>query len=258
MYLLYLDDSGSIANLKENYFVLGGVCLSESSTRWLSYQLEALATQICPDNPRQIEFHASEIYGGRSHPWDRYKKREERIDIIKRVLCILKDAYQDIVIFACAIHKASYPQSDHVIMAFEDLSSRFDMYLQRISNEEAKQRGLIILDKSSHETNLQNVAAKFRREGNRWGNQLRNICEVPLFVDSSASRIIQLADHIAYAVFRRYNAGDLNYFNCIESRFDEHQGVMHGLVHLQAHTPTCTCPACLTRRLNQSNTITQH
>ncbi len=136
-------------------------------------------------------------------------------------------------------------------MAFEDVSSRFDMYLSRqYASTKENQRGLIVLDKTSYETNLQNLAYTFRRSGNRWGSYLKNICEIPLFVDSKASRIIQLADHIAYAIFRRYNAGDLNYFNCIEGRFDQEQatGIIHGLAHKQTQIPYCTCPACITRR----------
>lgn len=247
MYILYLDDSGSIGNQGEEFFVLGGVCVPESSVRWLSHQLEQIAAEVDPMDSRRVEFHASEAYGGREPPWDRLVK-DERIRIIKRVLCVLEYAHKDVVAFACAIHKPSFPASDPVLRAFEDITSRFNMYLQRISTDAYTHKGLIVLDKSSHEANLQNLAARFRKEGNRWGSYLRNICEVPLFVDSSASRIIQLADHIAYAVFRRYNASDINYFNCIEDRFDNEGGVMHGLVHQQISAHPCTCPACLTRR----------
>lgn len=249
MYLLYLDDSGSIENQNEEYFVLGGVCVPENSVRWLAHKLEEYAEQIEASNPRLVEFHASEIYAGRNFPWDRFRS-EERKQVIKNVLGSLRDAYPDIVVFACAIHKASFPSQDPVEMAFEDLSSRFNMYLQRVSTADYRQRGIIVLDKSSYEIQLQNQAVNFRAEGNQWGSYLRQICEVPLFVDSKASRIIQLADHIAYAVFRRYNAGDLNYFGCIEGRFDTSDGIMHGLRHLQTNNPSCTCPSCITRHLS--------
>jgi hypothetical protein len=247
MYLLYLDDSGSVNNAHEEYFVLGGIAVPEKSSRWLSYELEKLAEEIHPENPRKVEFHASEIFGGRNEIWKNFA-REERIEIIKSVFKVFDNAYTEIVTFACAVHKASFPKDDPVTMAFEDLSSRFNMYIQRVSSEEYNHKGLIVLDKSSHETSLQTLAHKFRDEGNRWGDYLRNICEVPLFVDSKASRITQLADHISYAVFRRYNAGDLNYFKLIEGRFDQSDGIIHGLCHRQTYKPDCTCPACITRR----------
>lgn len=254
MYLLYLDDSGSINNSNEEYFVLGGVCVPETSVRWLNYEIEKLAIEIKPDNPRLIEFHASEIFSGRDGVWGEMKDKAARIGTIKKVLKVLDKAYSEIVAFACAVHKKSYPNQDPVNMAFEDLSSRFDMYVQRMSNSQNSDnfphKGIIVLDKSSYENSLQSLATSFRLEGNKWGSYLKNICEVPMFVDSRATRIIQLADHIAYAVFRRYNADDLNYFNCIEGRFDRDltNGTIHGLAHKQTFNRTCTCPACLTRR----------
>ncbi len=246
MYLLYLDDSGSVNNKDEKYFVLGGGCVPENSVRWLTYQLEKVAKEIDEENSRQIEFHASEIFGGRNAPWNKFSKNE-RVEIIKKVLSVLEHAYQDVVTFACAVHKELFSADNPFMKAFEDASSRFDMYLQRVSADYGH-KGLIVLDKSSHESILQNLATTFREQGNRWGSYLRNICEVPLFVDSKASRIIQRADHISYSVFRRYNAGDLNYFNCIEGRFDQHDGIIHGPAHWQIYNSRCTCPACITCR----------
>jgi len=251
VYVLYLDDSGSAKNLREDYFVLGGVCIPEGSLRWISFEIEKLAVRIEPNNPRAVEFHAAEIFSGKTYPWTRYNERKDRIDIIKSVLRILRGAYREVVTFASAVHKESFPGEDPVLLAFEDISSRFNFLLDRRGEDRGHgNHGMIVLDKTSYEDSLQNLAATCRAEGNRWGGQLRNISEVPLFVDSRASRIVQLADHIAYAVFRYYNADDMAYFNCIAGRFDENDGIIHGLSHLQRHLPKCTCPACLSRRQN--------
>jgi hypothetical protein len=253
MFLLYLDDSGSVNNQSEEHFVLGGVCVPETSVYWLTNELDKLAKTAYDQDPDSVEFHASAIFGGRTLPWNLggFKKdKKNRIDIIKSVLLTLKHANPDVVTFACAVHKSSYPEQDPVKLAFEDLTSRFDMYLNRIFRRDAaEQKGIIILDESAHETSLQKEAIKFRQNGTRW-RRLNNICEVPFFVDSKTSRIIQLADHIAYAVFRRYDADDLSYFNCIEGRFDSENGIIHGLCHKQTNNQNCTCPACLTRPHN--------
>ena len=246
MYFLYLDDSGSVGNVNEEYFVLGGISIPEVSVRWLSNKLDNYAQAISPNDPSTIEFHAAEIFSGRNEPWKAYKNKPERINIIKGVLNTLSGAKPDLSVYACAIHKASFPNDDPVLKAYEDLSSRFNIYLENVVGKDG--RGMIIIDKSSYETGLQNLAASIQRDGNRWGMQTRRIIEVPLFVDSQSSRIIQLADHIAYAVYRRYNAGDLNYYNCIENRIYQSNGIMHGLAHRQRNNPTCTCPACITRR----------
>jgi len=75
MYLLYLDESGSIANKSEDYFVVGGVCIPERSIKWLTDQMDELAAQVDSTNPGAVEFHASEIFGGRNSPWKKFKKR---------------------------------------------------------------------------------------------------------------------------------------------------------------------------------------
>ncbi|MEW6180341.1 MAG: DUF3800 domain-containing protein [Chloroflexota bacterium] len=248
MYLLYLDDSGSPNNPHEDYFVLGGICVPESSVRWLSHQLDQIACKY--GTSQSVELHAAEIFRGKAYPWNNINDKKQRVKIIQEVLNVLNDAYQNTVLFAYAIHKKSFPQEDPVLKAYEDLAARFNNHLeQNISTENRQEKGLIILDKSSYETGLQSLTNNIRISGNRWGQQMRSIVEVPLFVDSSASRITQLADHVAYAVFRMYQANDLTYFNCIQNKFYEKDGILHGLVHRQTINYNCTCPACMSRRI---------
>jgi len=246
MHLLYLDDSGSASNINEDYLVLGGISVYEAQCHWFTQQMDELAETIDPANPHNIEFHASEIFARRKHPWRDMNKGEAQ-GVIKAVLNILKNSYGTAKAFACAIHKASYTHRDPVELAFEDLCSRFDMYLSHLRGEGDRQRGILILDETTHETALQKMAREFRTLGTRWG-VIRNLAETPLFVDSRASRLVQLADHIAYAVFRRYNTSDAQYFDIIASKFHSFEGVVHGLSHKQTLDPECMCAACLSRR----------
>jgi hypothetical protein len=172
--------------------------------------------------------------------------RDEAKGVLKAVLNIVHESYESAAAFACAIHKASFPGSDPMELAFEDLCSRFDRYLSRRALDGDRHRGLIILDESAHETSLQTMAKNFRRLGTKWG-AIRHLADVPLFVDSKMSRPIQIADHIAYATFRRYNAGDASYFDIMAHRFDSKDGVVHGLSHKFKGGP-CMCPGCLSRR----------
>jgi hypothetical protein len=246
MHLLYLDDSGSAANPNEEYLVLGGVSVFEAQAHWVTQQLDDLAESIHPSDPHSVEFHASEIFARRNAPW-RGMSREEAQGVIKAVLGILRNSYDSARAFACAIHKPSFPNSDLMEVAFEDLCSRFDRYLNRLRGDGDRQRGLLILDESAHETTLQRMARDFRTLGTQWG-VIRNLADTPLFVDSRASRVVQLADHVAYAVFRRYNAKDAQYFDIIAQKFDADGGVIHGLVHKQLEDSNCMCIACLSRR----------
>lgn len=247
MYLLYLDDSGSAQNANEEYLVLAGIAVFERRVYWLSQELEAIAKIVKADDPGAVEFHASETFRGKVPPWNGVR-RDDRIQIIKDVLGVLVNDHHGTVAFACAVNKASYPNDDPMELAFEDLCKRFDMYLNRkYSQSQEKARGLIILDESAYETTLQDLAKNFRAIGTRWG-VVNNMVDVPLFVDSKASRCIQLADHVAYSVFRRYEAQDTKYFDLVASKFDAEGGTIHGLVHKQTRDSNCMCPACLSRR----------
>jgi hypothetical protein len=181
------------------------------------------------------------------HFSDRSPINEAR-GLLKSVLQVAASSYETTRRFACAIHKKSFPAADPVELAFEDLCRRFDYFLSRRRQQGDQQRSMIILDKTTRETSLQRLSREFRKVGTRWGS-LKNIADTPFFVDSRASRLVQIADHVAYSVFRRYNTGDAQYMDIIASRFDESDGVYHGLSHKHADRLICTCPGCLSRRL---------
>lgn len=84
--------------------------------------------------------------------------------------------------------------------------------------------------------------------GTRWGN-LRNLAETPLFVDSPASRLIQIADLLTWAVWRRYEQGDARYFDRVAGRFDAEGGVIHGLIHFEPQAEEGVYPAYQSRTL---------
>src|SRR5262249_4855449 len=93
--------------------------------------------------------------------------------------------------------------------------NRFNLFLQRLNRRRNdQQKGLMIMDESRHEGALQSLARDFRMHGARWGH-FRNLAEVPLFVDSKASRLVQLADLVALGW--RACAGGLPCFRDIKS-----------------------------------------
>jgi len=144
------------------------------------------------------------------------------------------------------IEKASISPSDAVDYAFEQVCTRFDAFLSRQYYAGNKQRGLIILDKSTRETRLQGLAAEFKNTGHRYG-VLRNMSDVPMFVDSRATRLIQYADLVSYALWQKFEKGDSEFFDTISDRFDREGGVVHGLMHQTGNRLSCDCPYCDTR-----------
>ena len=247
MYLLYLDGSGSVRNPKERYFVLAGIAVFERQIYHLISKADQFVASLNVGNVHEVELHGSVIANNKAHPWKGIG-RKERLAIIERALTeMLGRSHKSVIAFAVAVEKSATPGNDSVEYAFEEICNRFDLFLKRQWKKEEKQhRGLVVMDHSQYEGTLQRLARSFRDKGTRWG-ELKNLSEVPLFVDSTASRLIQIADLLAWAVWRRYEYSDSRYFDKIVGKFDKEGGVMHGLVHRKPLSEECHCPSCLTR-----------
>jgi hypothetical protein len=243
MYLLYLDDSGAVTNAVDRHVVLAGFAVFERQPHWLSEQLDEIAGRIWPDRPSTLEFRGADILGGKKH-W-RGIRKEDRKSAYREALSVLGGSSQ-VHLFGAAIHKAAVSPTDAMEYAFEQICNRFDRFLGRLHKAKNTQRGLIILDESSYETSLQGLARDFRTQGHRWG-QLYNISDVPFFVNSKATRMIQYADMIAHAVRRYYENGESAYFDLISGRFDAVGGVIHGLIHYTPSGQICNCLSCRQR-----------
>lgn len=230
MYLLYVDESGTTHDPNQQYFVLAGFCVFERQGYWIANQLDQIAARFDPADRATVELHGSPMFGGRSR-WPIYPK-EDRHQAIEDSLKVFLQSHPSNRMFASVIKKSAVSLRDPVGVAFEQLASRFDKYLMRLHRNGDTQRGIIIFDKSTYETTIQSLATDFRTIGYTWG-LIRNFSEVPLFLDSKASRLIQLADLIAYAVFRHFEKGDNRFFPIIEPRFDSEGGIVHGLHILQ-------------------------
>ncbi len=229
MFLLYADEAGSIQDPNQAYFVLAGLCLFERAGHWIEQEMNHVARRFSPLDPYQIEFHGSPMRfgceGWESHPFR--ERIQAQIDIL--TTCIRGRFPRDIRLFGVAVRKAAVPGEDVAEMAFEQLCSRFDHFLARMYRTTSQpERGLIIFDKSATEKRIQTLAREFKYEGHTWG-RTRNYAEVPVFLDSKASRLLQLADLISYALFRHFERGDSLLFDRISDCFDREGGVTHGL-----------------------------
>lgn len=114
-----------------------------------------------------------------------------------------------------------------------------------------KQRGLMIFDQSRHEKTVQALLTQYRTTGASFG-KIRRLAEVPLFTDSKITRMLQLADFVAYAIYKRYESGFAQFFDTILPRFYESGGKIHGLVHLNVNHRTCLCQSCFSRRMTMN------
>ena len=225
MYLLYADESGTPSGADQEHFILAGITVFERKAHWLSLELDKIAARFNQQDPNSVELHGAPMLAGRKF-WRKFQK-EDRLQAIKDALKLIDGRHYRII--ASVVKKSQISPEDPVHFTFQQLITRFDHYLSRLHvHFDNTQRGLVIFDKTSKEAPIQALATCFKFDGHEWGN-LRNMAEVPVFVDSQATRLIQLADLVAYALFRKYEQGDNQFFEIIERKFDYFGGVQHGL-----------------------------
>lgn len=226
MYLLYVDESGSTSDPSQPYFVLSGISVFERKTHWIEQEMNKIAIQFSADSPYDYELHGSPMRTGKSE-WKTFPF-ETRMRALKSCLSLVADKRNDIFIFAAVIEQGYSSGKNTITECFEQIASRFDMYLSRKHQQGDTQRGVAIFDKSSTEKSIQSLARTFKYSGHSYG-KLRNFSEVPLFLDSKSSRLIQLADIVSYSIYRKFAAGDNSLYDLIQHRFDNNNGQIHGL-----------------------------
>ena len=163
--------------------------------------------------------------------WKERATLQVRTEAIKEALSlgVQRRFPRDVRLFGAVVKKTALPGCDPVEHAFEQLCNRFDLFLRRLyTKHNDPQRGIILFDKSTTEQRIQTLAREFKSAGHSWG-KTKNYAEVPVFLDSRASRLIQLADLIAYALYRFYEANDNEYYRVINRCFDAEGPVEHGL-----------------------------
>lgn len=254
MYLLYIDESGQPKGrpgVSSDYFVLAGLALHEQDCFPFATHLEDLLRQTLPREYGRLEFHATDIWAGRKD-WSRYSEdlRHQLLDdAFKLIGTWATSSGRGLQLFAVAIDKKSHRGKDVVALAHEELLSRFDSFLVRLHLSGESHRALIISDESRHEKLLQSLVPVWRNSGSRIG-RLRSFVEVPLFVDSRTSRIVQSADFVAWSVWQYYEHGATEFMQALHPRFDSADGIQHGVAHLIRNYRKCRCVACSSRRLH--------
>ena len=147
MYLLYLDDSGSVTDSSQQHFVLGGLSVFERQGYWISQKLDQIAAPFNPADPASVELHGSPMLNG-SGLWRRFRL-PERIKAMKDALAVFATSHESNRAFGAAVRKQAVSPRDPVEFCFEQTCSRFDQYLMRLHYANNTSRGIIIFDKST-------------------------------------------------------------------------------------------------------------
>lgn len=245
MYLFYMDESGDPNgwNSQDN-FVLGGVAVHEGQVRRLSRELSDVQERFFPGIAVPLEIHAQHIFSGKG----RFRRLEprQRSDLLDEALNVIAGAgFPNLVAFVSAIHVSAVTSPRQALGdCLEDICQRFNTFLVRQFNAGYKDKGLLIMDRSGRDTRVRELMAEFERHGTSRG-YLGNIVDVPHFADSSHTRMLQLADLLAFAGGRYFNANDDTFLVKVLPRIDRRsaRGDRVGLKHIVGSGHRCSCMA---------------
>ena len=244
MYLMYVDESGDASSA---HFTAAAVLVHEQDISECAGRLQACLRELGP-GWELAEYHAQHVRSGKG-PWRRVRVAE-RLRLNAEIAGRLARNFtsgRGAVLFAVTIERAAFPGIDPVERAYEELFLRVDSFLGRLHAAGDSHRCVAISDETRLEPRLQQLMTAWRTSRGRV-RRLSAFVEVPLFADSRASRMLQLADFAAHWTYRAYEADDTLVRDQLLPRFDTDRGRIHGLVHLRASRATCPCPACASRR----------
>ena len=208
--------------------------------------LDDVQAQFFPNISVPLKFHATDINNGRN------RFRGISKDIRQRILEAVYDelakaSYPNAVLFATAIHITAVHNPEQALRdTFQDIAQRVNTFLTRLYRSGNPQKGLLIIDRSqSTESRYRTLVSDFQNQGTEYG-YLGNLVDIPYFSQSSDTRLLQLADFCAYAVYRYYERNDDQFLKRILPRFDR-RSPDHGpdgLKHIISAASHCECVAC--------------
>ncbi len=251
MYLLFLDESGN--SPQDRHFVLAGLAVFEGELFRLRAGFDALLRDVFPDEPEKF-FHASDLYkemkaAGRRADYFRLMDHMASL-LLEHNYASGDPARPGVVLFGQVIERAALSQGKGSYEeAFEGILGRFHHFLRDLKEQGNAQKGLIVIASSKRQDHegLRKAFAVFREHGTRLG-YISNVPLVPLFTAARATRFLQLADFVAYALLRAYERDDWKYLRPIMPAFYQRGGIYEGLYHLNTQYAACPCPACVSRR----------
>ncbi len=246
MYLLYVDESGDPGPSGSAFLILGAASLFEGKWLALERDLRHLIDRYFPALPKPTEIHLAELRKGKGpfRALTPVQRQALLTDFCQLALSLLPTELTMFTVIADKPHWfASNPGKsgdDLYAEMFEQLSSRFDLYLRRRFAEGAPNKGIIIADphKESLSDAIKTNQRLFQRHGNRW-DVLYNLIETVFFLHSHESPGLQLADLAAYGLWRLVTAKDSSIARIIFPLFDRepttsrmNPGKWHGVKYL--------------------------
>ena len=253
MYLFYLDESGSrdpsigtTEKPKDHIYVLLAVSIDERQWRPFEMEVSQLKLTLAYDLRRRgfgdFDLADCEVKSNWLRRPDERAKRSRFLNYLgPLVLENLTNVYLNQVPKRSAVIMASVIDKRHLYSdtTFEALHQKaYELLLERIQNYMSTynntQQALVVMDDMDKDLNRAVAMrhASYLRSGN-WNTAFQNIVEYPFFTRSELSNGVQLADQLAYNVYRalRYEDMTYSYFEkLLPSFYQSRDGtILHGL-----------------------------
>ena len=245
MYLLYCDESGDLGDPNVNAFVVAGIAVHEDAVRPLAGEVQGIMRQyLGRDLAPEIETHGNPMRTGNA-AWNGISVRK-RIGLYNRILDLICEWTHDgsgsrAEVFATAIEN-DHSQSP-TETSYGELLYAFDQWLRDNRRAGNPHNGVLVADRSRYEKTLRawvEVARAFKSRPAQDPRRLHALVETPFFVDSESTRLMQLADLVAHALYRSYNSGDERLAQRIRPALDGAGRLAHF-----TSDKACRCQACV-------------
>lgn len=219
MYLLYADDSGDFNNPGVQFFVVAGLAVHEAAIRPLAGEVNNTINDFVGKRlGKQLELHGNPIRTG-SGTWGQ-APIAKRSALVKRALrhCCCEWTHEEsksgphpFIVVIDRDHSLSPTEA-----AYGELLHMFDAYLRAGRRKGYLHNGILVADRGRYQRALeawvQVARARFPYPRQDW-RRLYSLAETPFFVDSKSTRLVQLADLLAYSFYRGFTADDWDWAN---------------------------------------------
>jgi hypothetical protein len=243
MYILYLDESGDPHSFQsQKCYVMGGVAIHEGQIHGIGAQVDNIQSTYLPGLQIPVAFHAYDVKQGKGHFRGLVPSRRDQV--MQDVYALIGSArFPYLIAFATAIDVSAVTSPTQARRSvFEDVCEKFNGFLVHQYRRGIPSKGLLIIDQN-REAEYRELVNDFKTQGTTHGF-LGNVVDIPYFARCHQTRMLQLADFVANAVFEYYERNDPTYLNVILPRFYGHalNRLSAGFRHII--NGNCTCIAC--------------
>jgi len=218
-YILYIDESGDAGfNSPTDHFILSGLIIPFPQWKPALDGLVNIRREIKQrfGFPARAELKGSALFDPRyAKNRDIYRnigKRNVRLSLYRIYMQRLADLCQSIGAYTFSVHankpailQKHHTQHDVILLAWEKMLNRFDIFLQKQSTPGF---GIVVPDATENKK-VRQVLRRMRhyhpiasRTSAPYQAKISRIIEDPFFSDSRQSYFIQSADMIAHSVYR--------------------------------------------------------